>query len=482
MVDLIPYQYIGTMRDFGGNEFQVAWMKVTDPAAESLPFFHPFMSGFQDPMRPFDFVTVGEIPPWQPQRANVPIPDWLCGNCFVGDPSWWESGWPSWAESPPMESGWASWCNGSFMPVQYVGLSLPPEFVVSGSPVTAIGTLVGDWAVQLPNLVFASPDGIGGIPSFRPLVAADLPAGVGTVTSVGLSSPAEFSVSGSPVTGSGTLTFSKATQAANKVWAGPTTGADAQPTFRSLVAADIPALSYGTVTSVTIAVPSFMAESGSPITTSGTITLSFNNQSGRKFLASPSDGSSGAMSMRAMVNDDLPTSGATAGTYGTTTKVAQVTVNDRGIVTGIAEATIAFPATDDKYLHWELTTLNYTDFQIAATTKTVSIRQLQAGEVLHMIKRTLPTAFAMSAGTVTATLGYNNGEFATPTNATKYNAALSISPLNLTPAFDTSNQPDCQGQTAAWNVTMTCNSLGGNLSNLTAGQIRIWLLIGKAAN
>jgi hypothetical protein len=65
-------------------------------------------------------------------------------------------------------------------------------------------------------------------------------AGVGTVTSVALAAPAIFSVSGSPVTGSGTLTFALATQAANLVWAGPGSGADAAPTFRSLVDDDIP--------------------------------------------------------------------------------------------------------------------------------------------------------------------------------------------------------------------------------------------------
>lgn len=63
--------------------------------------------------------------------------------------------------------------------------------------------------------------------------------GAGTVTSVGLSLPAVFSVTGSPVTGSGTLTATLATQSANAVFAGPTTGAAAAPTFRALVSADI---------------------------------------------------------------------------------------------------------------------------------------------------------------------------------------------------------------------------------------------------
>lgn len=67
--------------------------------------------------------------------------------------------------------------------------------------------------------------------------------GSGTVTSVGLSAPAIFSVSGSPVTASGTLALSLATQAANLIWGGPSTGVDATPTFRTLVDADLPVVS-----------------------------------------------------------------------------------------------------------------------------------------------------------------------------------------------------------------------------------------------
>lgn len=66
----------------------------------------------------------------------------------------------------------------------------------------------------------------------------------GTVTSVGLTMPSDFSVSGSPVTGSGTLAVTAANQSANTVKAGPTSGAAAAPTYRALVAADIPALRF----------------------------------------------------------------------------------------------------------------------------------------------------------------------------------------------------------------------------------------------
>lgn len=74
--------------------------------------------------------------------------------------------------------------------------------------------------------------------SYQPSATAS--AGSGTVTSVALSVPGEFSVSGSPVTTSGTLAVSKATQSANTVWAGPTSGSAAAPTFRAVVAADLP--------------------------------------------------------------------------------------------------------------------------------------------------------------------------------------------------------------------------------------------------
>ena len=67
-----------------------------------------------------------------------------------------------------------------------------------------------------------------------------LAAGGGSVTSVDLAAPSEFTVSGNPVTLSGTLTLAKATQTANTIWAGPVTGAAAQPTFRAIDLQDLP--------------------------------------------------------------------------------------------------------------------------------------------------------------------------------------------------------------------------------------------------
>lgn len=78
--------------------------------------------------------------------------------------------------------------------------------------------------------------------------------GGGTVTSVGLVLPAELTVTVSPITTSGSLTAIWATETANKVFAGPTSGVPATPAFRLLVAADIPTISLTTMVSGTLPV------------------------------------------------------------------------------------------------------------------------------------------------------------------------------------------------------------------------------------
>ena len=59
--------------------------------------------------------------------------------------------------------------------VTSVGLSLPSLITVSNSPVTGTGTLTGTLANQSANTVFIAPNGSTGAPTFRLLVAADIP-------------------------------------------------------------------------------------------------------------------------------------------------------------------------------------------------------------------------------------------------------------------------------------------------------------------
>ncbi len=332
-------------------------------------------------------------------------------------------------------SGGTLSATGGTGTVTSVALSVPAILSVSGSPITTSGTLAVTLETQTANRVWSGPTtGSAATPTFRALVAADLPdisstyltvaaaasgyqpldadltalaalsgtnniyyrsaantwtavsfgsgvsfsggtlsaTGTGTVTSVALTAPAIFSVSGSPVTTSGTLAVSLATQTANKVWSGPTTGSAATPTFRALVSADVPDISAtylttaaatagyqpldgdltalaaltgtnniyyrsaantwtavtigtgltfsagtlsnsdaSTVTSVALALPGIFTVSGSPITTSGTLTGTLATQSANLVWAGPTTGSAAAPTFRALVAADIPTLSST---------------------------------------------------------------------------------------------------------------------------------------------------------------------------
>lgn len=104
---------------------------------------------------------------------------------------------------------------------------------------------IADGTLTDADVASANKDGTAATPSLRTLGTGTQQAAAGnhdhpaSVSSVGLTMPAEFGVSGSPITTSGTLAVSKASQAANQVYAGPASGAAAQPGFRALVPADL---------------------------------------------------------------------------------------------------------------------------------------------------------------------------------------------------------------------------------------------------
>jgi hypothetical protein len=154
----------------------------------------------------------------------------------------------------------------------------------------------------------------------------------GTVTSVGLSLPSLFTVTGSPVTGSGSLTATLATQAANQVFVGPTTGANAAPTFRALVAEDIPALTAAKISDFNTAVQANrldqLAQATQPVTFGSNVT----------------------------VTGDLTVNGTT-----TTINSTTVTIDDKNFVLGDVASPadagadgggITLKGTTDKSLNW----------------------------------------------------------------------------------------------------------------------------------
>ena len=189
----------------------------------------------------------------------------------------------------------------------------------------------------------------------------------GTVTSVGLSLPSIFSVSGSPVTGSGTLTATLNSETANTFFAAPN-GSTGTPTFRALVAADVPTLNQnttGTAASVTGATQSAITSipnlatigtittgvwNGTPVANSylanSSITINGNAVSlggsttitaANPYALTIGTGLSGtSYNGASAVTIALANSGVTAGTYGSASVIPVVTVNAQGQITSIS--------------------------------------------------------------------------------------------------------------------------------------------------
>lgn len=395
--------------------------------------------------------------------------------------------------------------------VTSVALSLPSIFDVSGSPVTTAGTLTGSLATQTTNKVFASPNGTTGTPTFRSLVAADIPTlnqnttgtasnvtgtvaianggtgtttaaaaltalgaypstnpngytnNTGTVTSVSLSLPSIFTVSGSPVSSSGTLTGTLASQTANTVWAAPN-GIAGTPSFRALVATDIPTLNQnttGTAANVTgivavanggtgTATPTLVAGTnvtitgtwpnqtinasggggggglgtvtlvdtgsgltGGPITTTGTISLAtaygdtvnpYASKTANYVLAAPT-GASGVPTFRALAASDIPTLNQnTTGTSANVTGTVAIANGGTGQTTRQAAMdALAGAVTSGQYLRG-----NGTDVVMSA---------IQVADVPTLNQNTTGTA-----ANVTGTVAISNGGTGQTTANASFNA------------------------------------------------------------
>ena len=134
--------------------------------------------------------------------------------------------------------------------------------------------------------------------------------GAGTVTSVAITVPSGFTVTGSPITGGGTLAIGGIlnTTAGGTGTASPALVAGTHITITGAWPNQTIAASgggTGTVTSIALTAPSWLTVGGSPVTTSGTLALTSTSQSANLFLASP-NGSAGVMTPRAIALGDLP--------------------------------------------------------------------------------------------------------------------------------------------------------------------------------
>ena len=154
------------------------------------------------------------------------------------------------------------------------------------TPAISLASNYGDtqnpYASKTANYVLAAPNGSSGAPTFRAIVAADIPTlnqnttgtasnvtGIVAVVNGGTGTSTPSLVAGSNITVSGT-------------WPNQTIAATSSGS--------------GTVTSVAATVPSFLSVSGSPITSSGTLAISYSGTAlpiangGTGITSTPTDG------------------------------------------------------------------------------------------------------------------------------------------------------------------------------------------------
>ena len=319
---------------------------------------------------------------------------------------------------PPMESTGSG--GGGSGTVTSVGMSVPTGLSVAGSPITTSGTFAVSYAAgyAIPTtakqtewdtaytdrlkwdggatglvaatgrtslggttvgqnfFTLTNPSAITFVqinadntittmdaPTFRTAIGAG--TGGGSVTSVDATGGTGISVTGGPITTSGTLTITNTApdQVVSLTQGGTTTITGTYPNF-TISSSD----AYtGTVTSVaTAGSVSGLTLTGGPITSSGTITLGgtlavtpsdFASQTANTFLAAP-NGSAGTPSFRAIVVADVPT--LNQNTTGTAANVTgTVAIANGG--TGQTSQTAAFDALAPTTTKGDLIVSNGTD-------------------------------------------------------------------------------------------------------------------------
>ncbi len=117
--------------------------------------------------------------------------------------------------------------------------------------------------------------------------------------------------------------------------------------------------------------------------------------------------------------------------------------------------------------HWRKQTLAYTDFQVAATSKSVNLWNLPSGLVVHVAKINVVTTFS---GGAIASMAFNLGKTGTT------NAYISAQNGGATGHGTPMVTPVCESETSATQTLIEAVSTGANLSALTQGSLVVHIL------
>jgi hypothetical protein len=234
-----------------------------------------------------------------------------------------------------------------------------------------------------------------------------LTVGSGTVTSVAASVPSILTIGGSPITTSGTLAISLASQSQNLMFASPN-GSAGTPTFRAIVNADIPlsGVSAGTYPSVTVNTRGFVtgATTTVDLTTVGGATI-LAKANGGTGISTSGDDTTIVGSGAAWVQTALPNC-TQFWSYSTTTNLFTCAAT-------WASGTIVVSAPAAITATWNAGGVNFNQFDInvtdSASTAVSTLETLRVGGTTQWSVRKDGVAFQV--GIAFASLG-------TPTNGT----------------------------------------------------------------
>ena len=437
------------------------------------------------------------------------------------------------------DATWAVPAGSGSGTVTSVGLVMPPAFTVTGSPVTTSGTLTVSFPMMNSNMVFASPSSGGGSTSasFRFLAAADLvgtvfgasgsahsvgavpdpgatagttrylredatwavPAGGSVTTQMSITSdasglklvndtasPANSTIYGTNSIGSGrgwyTLPVLIGAQTTNSVFAGPSAGPAAVPSFRALVVNDMPTLSpnpAGTFTNANITVDAHghitSASSGAagggvtsvtgtaPIVSSGGTTpaISVTTQ------MSVTSNASGLM----LVNDAAAPGNSVY--YGTNASgvlgwYALPVTSTSGIWSFVTNTTMADPGSGNMRANsstWaSITQLAFSKIDNNGFDRTPILSSLQTGDTLIVQDKSNSANWAKA--TISAAVTNNSSWFLLPVTMT---SAAGTSPNNNSPMVVTFQQTGGGGGGGVTAVTASAPlaSSGGSTPNIS---------------
>jgi len=146
---------------------------------------------------------------------------------------------------------------------------------VSGSPITTSGTLTITNTAPDQTVSLTGAGTTAITGTYPSFTVTSNDAFTGTVTSVAATAGTGITISGSPITSSGTLTITNSAPDQTVAIAAGT-GISVSGTYPSFTVTNSSPSSGGTVTSVAATVPSVLSISGSPITGAGTLAITYS--------------------------------------------------------------------------------------------------------------------------------------------------------------------------------------------------------------